>query len=101
MATTPNDRTPTSAPAYELAGCELAFECPMEWHDLAYTDWENVRNCDTCKKQVTFCSSKESFDELASRGDCVAFWQRTPTEIVRRLGHPARSDKLRKYLDEL
>ena len=101
MATNPSDEVSDSEPSYELAGCELAFECPMQWEDLSQSDGEDLRHCSSCKKQVTFCLTKESFDQLAAKGDCVAFFQRTPTKIVRLLGHPARSDRLRKYLDAL
>ena len=101
MAPSPGDQAQTSAVSYELAGCELSFECPMQWDDLAQTEHQDIRRCCRCNKQVTFCSTKESFDELAKRGDCVAFFKRASTQVVRLLGHPARSDKLREYLDDL
>jgi len=101
MPTTPEHHEFDSASSFDLAGCELSFECPMEWDDLRQTDSEDVRHCTTCKKPVTFCSSREAFLKLAARGECVAFFRETPDQVVRLLGNPARGDKLRKYLDDL
>jgi len=65
-------RVQVARPAVE--GCSLAFElqCPREWGSFAPTHNPDVRHCDTCRKDVHYCSSVVEARRHARQGHCVA-----------------------------
>lgn len=70
--------------------CEMTYDCPAAWRDLQQTATPSVRYCPKCNRNVTFCTSQDQLDDLAQRGECVAFYeQRTRTKNPHaRLGLP-------------
>ena len=52
----------------------LAVEmaCPREWGSLSTTENPVVRHCDTCRRQVIYCSTVEQAGYHARAGRCVA-----------------------------
>lgn len=68
----------------------MVLSCPAAWCDLRKTYNPTVRHCPKCERNVTFCTSQEQLDDLAKRGECMAFYeQRTRTRDPNlRLGLP-------------
>jgi uncharacterized protein (TIGR02996 family) len=68
----------------------FAFKCPKQWEKLRGTDNPLVRDCDTCKKQVYYCSTMREAHEHAQQGHCVAVSlavPHSPDAIHRPAGH--------------
>lgn len=63
----------------EITKCEsrFRFQCPKQWAELNSTDDIRVRFCNVCERSVTYCSTPEELAQMAARGDCVAFLDRT------------------------
>jgi uncharacterized protein (TIGR02996 family) len=59
-------------PIIERCDVKLELACPKRWDGLARTGADNVRRCDACGKDVTFCGSIEAARLIARRGGCVA-----------------------------
>lgn len=58
----------------KITNCNFAYECPLDWGKLDETETEDTRFCRTCQKNVYFARSQSEIDELARRGNCVAFY---------------------------
>jgi uncharacterized protein (TIGR02996 family) len=68
--------------AIENCGVTFRFRCPKRWEKLQTTDDPAVRFCETCRRQVFFCSSIHSAVNNAWSGRCVAVDRR----LVRKVG---------------
>lgn len=91
-----------------IENCPMAFECPKTWESLAATDRPDVRHCDTCSKEVTFCADTAKLEQMRDAGACVAFYTvrnegvRIMTgSVARKPGKPRRSDDLRSFIDKM
>jgi uncharacterized protein (TIGR02996 family) len=64
-------RMRVARPAVE--GCQVAFEipCKMDWGQLEPTAHPKVRTCQTCRKNVHYCTSEQDAFDLAEDGHCV------------------------------
>ncbi len=61
--------------------CIMKYECPKEWATLVTTAISNVRYCNECGKNVTFCFNEAQLADLADQGECVAFVDARPKAI--------------------
>lgn len=57
-----------------IEDCDILFrfKCAKKWQSLRTTDNAGVRYCDSCRKNVYYCSSVEEARDHAGRGHCVA-----------------------------
>jgi hypothetical protein len=95
-------RTPLPQSDGTIEGCPLGVKCDKLWQDLELTSIQAERHCHTCGTVVTLCTTQDELLRLKNEGKCVSFDIRKGERIVRLVGMPAtRSDKLRKYLDDL
>jgi hypothetical protein len=83
----------------------MTFECPKVWAALDPTQVPNVRHCPQCQRQVTFCDTQDQLDELAARGECVAFYATPVRQLMGSVApskyRPVDSETLRKFIDSL
>jgi hypothetical protein len=89
-----------------INNCPMAFECPKTWASLTPTENADVRHCDSCSKDVTFCSEEVQLERMTEAGACVAFYvvrngvARVLTgSVARKPGEPRRDDQLRAFID--
>jgi uncharacterized protein (TIGR02996 family) len=61
-----------SRPAIERCGALYRFVCPKKWEDLTPTRKADVRFCESCERNVFFCSSIRKAQNRARSGHCVA-----------------------------
>lgn len=54
------------------SGVRFEVACPMRWDRLEPTAHEAVRNCGSCKQQVTYCTTIEQARTIARAGGCIA-----------------------------
>ena len=47
------------------------FRCPKGWSQLKRTGELDVRFCETCKKNVYLCTTKEEIDFHSAAGHCI------------------------------
>src|SRR5581483_4469760 len=52
---------------------ELKFRCPLEWEQLRATDYQGVRFCDSCQRNVYFVDSVEALAIHVRERRCVAY----------------------------
>jgi hypothetical protein len=45
----------------DIAHCEVKFQCPLIWDNLAQTNDDKVRFCDTCQENVYMVEDIENF----------------------------------------
>jgi hypothetical protein len=62
----------------QLRNCEFAFQCNAEWEKLAETDYEQIRFCDKCQKEVHHCVTDEELLRAIRSNLCVAIAQPYP-----------------------
>jgi len=74
-------RMRVARPAVE--GCRVAFEipCKMDWGMLEPTDRPEIRKCNTCRKEVRYCSSEDDALQHAERGQCIVVDVRQVTAV--------------------
>lgn len=60
---------------HEFLNCELEFECPKNWFDLAPTYDAKVKYCDSCNKDVHLCLTQEELDSHITQRHCIAFFK--------------------------
>ena len=60
---------------HEFLNCELEFECPKNWFDLAPTYDTKVKYCDSCNKDVHLCVTQEELDSHVTQRHCIAFFK--------------------------
>jgi hypothetical protein len=90
-----------------INNCPMAFECPKAWASLTPTDNADVRYCDSCSKEVTFCSDEAQLERMTEAGACVAFYTvrnevvRVRTGSVARKPGPVDMKALNAFIDSL
>lgn len=91
-----------------IENCAMSIECPKRWDSLTVTEKPNVRHCDACSREVTFCNDLAKLEQMTEAGACVAFYtirngvSRVLTgSVARKPGKPRRSDELRAFIDSL
>jgi uncharacterized protein (TIGR02996 family) len=52
---------------------DFKFKCPKRWSQLTPTPRDTIRFCESCQREVFFCSSLSDIRYRASRAECVAF----------------------------
>jgi hypothetical protein len=57
----------------EIKDYVFGFECSVGWENLEKTDDENLRFCHQCDKHVYFAETQTQLNEIAKKGNCVAF----------------------------
>ena len=88
-----------------IENCPMAFECPQTWDSLTPTAAADVRHCDTCRKDVTFCADAAQLERMTEAGACVAFYTvrnevaRVLTGSVARKPGPIDMKALNAFLD--
>jgi hypothetical protein len=55
-----------------VENCDFAFRCPQKWHQLELTADTRVRHCESCRKDVHYCTTINEARAHAQRGRCVA-----------------------------
>lgn len=90
-----------------INNCPMIFECPKTWASLTPTENTDVRHCDSCSKEVTFCSDEAQLERMTEAGACVAFYTvrdevaRVMTGSVARKPGPVDMKALRAFIDRL
>lgn len=59
---------------HQFLNCEMEFECPKNWFELAGTNEAGVKHCSTCNKNVYLCITQDELDQFALKGECIAFF---------------------------
>ena len=68
----PGWRARVSKAPIEQCALKWRFQCPKRWSALTPTIRAGVRYCDTCERNVYYCTSPQEARTTALRGDCVA-----------------------------
>jgi hypothetical protein len=79
-----------------IRNCAVKFryQCPWEWEALEQTESETVRFCNTCNRNVYFCSTDEETISHAELGHCIAREVPSSDELPRVVvGEPARVER--------
>lgn len=84
-----------------ITGCKMDYLCPQKWEDFIPSADRNVAQCALCEQMVTFCTDQTVLEKLAATGKCVAYETREEDRVIRTIGIPSGSGKLRRYLDDL
>lgn len=91
--------------AATTTNCTFEYECPKDWFRLMPTDAPDVRHCEACNKDVTFCADDARLLQMMRAGACVAVYSREAVTLTAgrmRLGLPrGQGAKIAKFLDEL
>jgi hypothetical protein len=56
----------------EIRNCEFKFQCPRTWESLALTKVHEVRYCNSCEKEVFFCTTAAELRSAIVADRCVA-----------------------------
>jgi len=55
-----------------IRNCTFAFKCEAHWEDLEILDYDDIRFCNTCQKEVHFCHSDVDLVKNIHLNRCVA-----------------------------
>jgi len=56
------------------------FKCPLKWANLDRTENKDIRNCNECKKEVSFAYTVKQAEQIACDNKCVAMLSRKPRQ---------------------
>ena len=62
-----------------IRNCTFAFKCEAKWDCLEILEFDNIRFCNICQKEVYFCHDDEDLAKGIRLNRCIAFFK--PTEI--------------------
>jgi hypothetical protein len=63
-------------PPVVLRNCNFSFVCNADWDSMTPSASNGKqRFCDTCNKQVFFCSTDEELAEHVRDNDCIAIFE--------------------------
>ena len=48
-----------------IRNCTFAFKCEAKWEDLEEIDYDDVRFCNTCQKEVYFCHTDDDLIQFS------------------------------------
>ena len=55
-----------------IRNCIFGFKCNKQWDELTLTSEDEVKFCQTCQKEVYFCSSDDELAAYVRLNRCVA-----------------------------
>jgi len=55
-----------------IRNCVFGFKCDKKWHELTATSEDGIRFCQSCQKEVYFCSSDDELAAYVRLNRCVA-----------------------------
>ncbi len=58
-----------------IRNCTFAYKCETKWENLEQIDYEDVRFCNACQKEVHFCQTDEDLVKNIYLNRCVAFYR--------------------------
>jgi hypothetical protein len=56
-----------------IRNCAFAFKCEARWEQLEILEWENIRFCNVCQKEVYYCYDDFELISNIYLNRCVAF----------------------------
>jgi hypothetical protein len=60
-----------------IRNCTFAFKCGAKWDQLEKLDYDNIRFCNSCQKEVYFCYDGYELVSSIHLNRCVAFDQKS------------------------
>jgi hypothetical protein len=64
-----------------IRNCTFAFRCEAEWEQLEKLEWDSIRFCNACQKEVYFCYDDYELISNIHLNRCVAFARETVIEM--------------------
>ena len=71
----------------DIRNCVFGFKCEVNWDEMALTNDDKVRHCDTCQKNVYLVDDRDELFEAIKLNRCVAIINDEVTLIHRSSGH--------------
>jgi len=59
-----------------IRNCTFAFKCQAKWEQLEILEWDSIRFCNVCQKEVYFCYDSYELIDSIHLNRCVAFDQK-------------------------
>ncbi len=60
-----------------IRNCTFAFKCESKWEQLEKLDYESIRFCNACQKEVYFCYDDYELVSGIHLNRCIAFDQKS------------------------
>ena len=64
-----------------IRNCTFAFKCEAKWEQLEILDFDNIRFCNICQKEVYFCHDDDELIQNIHLNRCVAINRVTTIEM--------------------
>jgi uncharacterized protein YuzB (UPF0349 family) len=64
-----------------IRNCTFAYKCQAKWDNLEIIDYDDVRFCQDCQKEVHFCHTDEELVQNIHLNRCVAINRHTTIEM--------------------
>jgi len=64
-----------------IRNCTFAFKCEAKWEQLEILDFDNIRFCNGCQKEVYFCYDDHELISNIHLNRCVAFERESVIEM--------------------
>ncbi len=64
-----------------IRNCTFAFKCEAKWEQLEKLDYDSIRFCNDCQKEVYFCYDDHELISNIRLNRCVAFERESIIEM--------------------
>ena len=64
-----------------IRNCTFAFKCEAKWDCLEMLEFDNIRFCNICQKEVHFCDDDDELIQNIHLNRCIAINRVTTIEM--------------------